>query len=819
MGLLVFLEFDFYYNSTMKETPISKNASFKTAKKPRSVSSVPKIDAKIITLSQPTKEPAPTTTQQPIGTQSKDDYIRRISLLIKEAVSQILMRPLNDPFSEKPMKVKLDEVYLGSTNLYRLSSSNALSLWTEIELTLRITIQWRLEIISQYAESSYDVETCAIFVYGLRQACVSIEKDLKKISLALAPIDHVLTVRKMKSIYQVGMAMIEQELTKEPAYSCIRRSVAILFQGVRDGHRLTLESNILLSMTRKFAQDVFKSLRSYTIDVLRMYVLHVLIPQHEEDSLTDFLDHLVTQFENFSQFMKALRPANAANFVNLDRLILDFGLRYNLDAIWDATREIVYSSDDPPGSKLSQAVQNCLNVPDVFGGIPFFLEKEVLDLFGDSNDSRQGRNISSLIWDYITLWSVLYEFLKCQWWGIRSKLSVMIRVNWAKSIAKDPKFEETLIEGLAKYAHRELKRYKSVYDMEAGMTRHQIMQGFQALGGKDIFMLFYKRDLARRLLANMTLELDEEENRYVEAMTYECGSSFTQDIATMCADIDSSINLSYRFFDNQSPSSQGVLFFAKILTTGKWPDEPSKRTVPLPAAFSKYKQQFEEFYKTEHPNRKIKWAPSLDLLVIKASFLSGPRMLLVNLFQALIMLLFNDDPNNNGLTYSQIREALGFAKEDLNPALHSLVMGRVKLLSITATDRKRDHQRSSKIEDFSLNDRFHVLTDISAKGYQLKLHGYKVGGAYGNRKREAYDGLRGQLNRNRNVEIQAAIVRIMKRNQSMGHEMLFKLVQDATRRRGQITTSEFKQALEEVMASGNPYVGRDEKDPSSYVYL
>lgn len=802
----------------MKETPISKNTLRKTAKRPRSVSLVPKIVAKTITLSQPTIQPALTTEQH---IQSKDFYVRRTSLMITEAVSEILMRPLHDPFKEPSMKVTLDEVYLGSKNLYRLSTSNALTLWTEIELTLRITIRWRLEIISQYADSSYNVETCAIFVYGLREACISIEKDLKMLSLVLSPIDHFLSGRKTESIYQAGMSMIEQELTREPAYSCIRRSVAILFQGVRDGHCLTSVSNTLLSMVRKFSQKIFKSLRNYTIDVLRMYINHVLIPLLEQESLSVFLNHLVTQFERFSQFLKVLRPANAAIFVNLDRLILDFGLRYNLDAIWSMTKELIYSPNDPPASKLSYAARNCLNMPDIFGGIPSFLEDEILDLFGDSTHSRQRRNISSLIWNYNCLWHLLLDFARSHWWeDIQSELSHMIRVNWAKAISKDPEFEEILIEGLAKYAHRELKQYRSMYDPTDGTTRHEIMQGFRALGGKDIFMIFYKRDLARRLLSNMSLELDEEENRYIDEMTWECGSAFTQDIATMTEDIDSSIDLSIRFFEGQAPSPEGIVFTAKILTTGKWPEEPSKRAVPLPADFSSYKERFTEFYNTEHPRRKLTWAPSLDLVVIKASFTSGPRKLLMNLFQALIILLFNKDPSNNGLTYSQISKAVRFAKEDLNPALHSLVMGRVKLLTITTTDKKRD-QRKSKIEEFQMDDRFQVLTDISTKSYQIKLHGYKVGGAYGSRKREAYDGLREQLKRNRNLEVQAAIVRIMKRRGklSIAHEMLFVLVQEETKNRGQITKSEFKHALEEVMASGNPYVGRDAKDPSSFVYL
>ena len=63
---------------------------------------------------------------------------------------------------------------------------------------------------------------------------------------------------------------------------------------------------------------------------------------------------------------------------------------------------------------------------------------------------------------------------------------------------------------------------------------------------------------------------------------------------------------------------------------------------------------FVAFYKSKHQGRKLDWDHSLGTTTLKARFKAGPKELTVSLYQAIVLLLFNDAAE---IGYSQILEA------------------------------------------------------------------------------------------------------------------------------------------------------------------
>jgi cullin-4 len=51
---------------------------------------------------------------------------------------------------------------------------------------------------------------------------------------------------------------------------------------------------------------------------------------------------------------------------------------------------------------------------------------------------------------------------------------------------------------------------------------------------------------------------------------------------------------------------------------------------------------FEAFYKTKHQGRKIEWDHALGTVTLKAQFATQQKELSVSLYQAVVLLLFND---------------------------------------------------------------------------------------------------------------------------------------------------------------------------------
>src|SRR5688572_19834879 len=92
-----------------------------------------------------------------------------------------------------------------------------------------------------------------------------------------------------------------------------------------------------------------------------------------------------------------------------------------------------------------------------------------------------------------------------------------------------------------------------------------------------------------------------------------------------------------------------------VLTTGYWPNFPPV-DIKLPIQLSQYQDTFRTFYLSKYSGRRLFWQNSLGHCVLKAQFGKQRKELAVSLFQATVLLLFNDASN---YTYKDIRESTG----------------------------------------------------------------------------------------------------------------------------------------------------------------
>lgn len=72
----------------------------------------------------------------------------------------------------------------------------------------------------------------------------------------------------------------------------------------------------------------------------------------------------------------------------------------------------------------------------------------------------------------------------------------------------------------------------------------------------------------------------------------------------------------------------------------------------MPAEMMKAIKSFEQFYLSRHSGRRLTWQPSLGNADVRVRFKSRKHDLNVATYALIILLLFEDMPDDSSLTYS-----------------------------------------------------------------------------------------------------------------------------------------------------------------------
>lgn len=323
---------------------------------------------------------------------------------------------------------------------------------------------------------------------------------------------------------------------------------------------------------------------------------------------------------------------------------------------------------------------------------------------------------------------------------------------------------------------------------------------FRFVQGKDVFEAFYKKDFARRLLMGRTQSFDAERSM-LNRLRNECGADFTRNLENMFKDMDLAREemKSYSQILSDKGIKPAVELNVSVLSIAAWPtyaDVP----VNLPTSILKAQHDFEKHYKDKHVGRKLTWKPSLAHCQLKARFAKGVKELVVSGFQAIILLLFNDVPDGESLSYERIKSATNLPDAEVKRTLQSLACAKFKVL--TKSPKGRD---VNETDSFTYNEKF-TDSRFRVKINQIQLKETKEENK-ATHKRVAED---------RHYETQAAIVRIMKSRKKIGHNELIVEVIKATRKRGVLDQADIKKNIEKLIEKD--YMERED-EIKGYSYL
>ncbi|EDO35660.1 predicted protein [Nematostella vectensis] len=352
-------------------------------------------------------------------------------------------------------------------------------------------------------------------------------------------------------------------------------------------------------------------------------------------------------------------------------------------------------------------------------------------------------------------------------------------------------------ELIAKFVDSKLRAgNKEATEEELERLLDRIMVIFRFIHGKDVYEAFYKKDLAKRLLVGKSASVDAEKSM-LSKLKQECGAAFTSKLEGMFKDMELSkdVMVQFRQYLQHQSLPWNMDMVVSILTMGYWPTY-LPMDVHLPTEMVHYQETFKKFYLAKHSGRKLQWQNTLGHCVVKADFSEVKKELQVSLFQTLVLLMFNE---GNEYSLEDIKQATGVEDGELRRTLQSLACGKARVI------KKRP--QSKDIEDgdiFTFNKEFkHKLIRIKINQVQMK------------ETPEENVNTTERVFQDRQYQIDAAIVRIMKTRKTLSHTLLVSELY--TQLKFPVKPTDLKKRIESLIE--RDYMERDKEIANQYHYV
>ncbi|KAJ8515287.1 hypothetical protein ONZ45_g7267 [Pleurotus djamor] len=315
---------------------------------------------------------------------------------------------------------------------------------------------------------------------------------------------------------------------------------------------------------------------------------------------------------------------------------------------------------------------------------------------------------------------------------------------------------------------------------------------------KDVFRRFYHRSLAKRLLLDKSAS-DDFEKEMLKKLREQYDAQFD-----MAEDMFKDLNLSKELmagFDDKfmkAHPDKPLTVSVMVLQPSAWPFALSKKTLPLPPAMEADLQEFTAYYQTKHKNRTLNWEHALGTATLKGRFAPGSKDLSVSLYQALVLLLFNDAEE---LPFVEIKMQVPLDDDELRRTLQSLACGKLKVL------KKVPHGK-----DVGDRDVFKFNADFSDARAKVHINSIQAKVTVDESK-----STHALIDGERMHSIDAAVVRIMKANKEMKLEKIVQETVDSLQRHFIPDVPSIKRQIESLV--DREYLCRDAQDKKLFRYL
>lgn len=354
---------------------------------------------------------------------------------------------------------------------------------------------------------------------------------------------------------------------------------------------------------------------------------------------------------------------------------------------------------------------------------------------------------------------------------------------WEQAFRKDPVMEKGLEvsfqdfinanprspEHLSLFLDENLKKsVKGKTDAEIDSLLDKGILLLEYISDKDLFEIYYKKHLSKRLLMKKSASMDIE-RQMIGKMKIKVGNTFTQRLESMFKDMNVSDDLNAQYKEYVSklgdPDTRRVDIEASILTTTIWPfenlfrgndDGTPRLACVFPPVIENVRKRFEKFYLDKHSGRALSWQANMGTADIRTTFRRANGKvqrhdLNVSTYAMVILLLYQDLPSSQCLTFEEIQAQTNIPAYELVRNLQSLALA----------PKTRVLRKEPMNKDVKPTDKFYFNEDFTSNFVKVKI-GVVTGSSSKVESNEERRETQKRTDEERGVAIEAAIVRIMK---------------------------------------------------------
>lgn len=373
-------------------------------------------------------------------------------------------------------------------------------------------------------------------------------------------------------------------------------------------------------------------------------------------------------------------------------------------------------------------------------------------------------------------------------------------------------------ELIAKYCDSLLKKSaKNPEEAELEEQLRQVITVFRYLDDKDVFQKFYVKFFGRRLIQG-TSSSDDAEMGMISKLKEVCGFEYTSKLQRMYQDIAVvSKEQNEKFREDMRAKQQSLEYdlYVQILTSGSWPMPAPPSDVPIPPELMAGVKKFEDFYITKFNGRKLTWMPLLSKGEIHAYCFKNNYLFTASTMQMAVLLQYN---HADSYTMSDLMLKVNIEVDLLKQVLATLIKARLLNEDSNKTREDQDQMLNKDNGRDAVESRLTPETVLSLfLGYKNKKLRVNIHVALKADIKQEQEKTHKNIQEDRNLLVQASIVRIMKTRKTLNHQNLMVEVLNQLSSRFKPSVPLIKKCIDILIEK--EYLQRDQSLRDTYKYI